>query len=278
MALSIDHIHHGLEVLQEKLTQDVPDVAVILGSGMGGFTDELSGAKSVSYSELPYFPRPGVQGHKGECHFGSIGNRKVLVFSGRSHFYEGHAMDVVTLPARICGAWKIKNLVVTNASGGIRKDLTPGSFVFIKDHINFTGSNPLRGPNLIELGDRFVDMTEAYDPGFRDHGLRVSKHLGIEAKDGVYIAVAGPCYETPAEIRAFENIGADLVGMSTVPEVIVARHQKMKVLGLSLVVNTAAGLSKTPGPIEHGEVLQKSKEVEKDFCRLLSEWIKTVEL
>ncbi|MCB0308645.1 MAG: purine-nucleoside phosphorylase [Bdellovibrionales bacterium] len=278
MTMTLDHIHHDLEFLQEKFGSESPDCAIILGSGMGGFTNRLENAKSVIYSDIPHFPPPGVAGHKGECYYGTLGKRKVLVFSGRFHFYEGHNMDIVTLPVRICGIWKIKNLVVTNAAGGIREDLVPGSLMFIQDHLNFTGGNPLRGPNLTEFGDRFADMTEAYNEKFLSHGLALAKKQGLKATQGVYLGVTGPSYETPAEIRAFKSLGADAVGMSTVPEVITARQQGMNILGLSLIVNYASGISASQKKIDHDKVITQSQSTEESFCKLLSEWVKTVDL
>lgn len=276
MPIIFDHIHDDLEALQTHVGTEPPDVAVILGSGLGSFVDELQDVKKISYNELPHFPRPTVQGHKGECHVGTVGNKRVLVFCGRFHYYEGHALDVVTLPVRLAGAWKVKNIVVTNAAGGIHPDFSPGDLIFLQDQINFTGVNPLLGPNMNELGERFTDMSECFDTALREHGKSVAKKLGIPAKEGVYIGVSGPCYETPAEIRAFKLMGADAVGMSTVPEVIVAKHQNMRVLGISMIANYAAGTSPKQKTINHQEVLDQSSDTEKKFCRLLKEIILTM--
>jgi len=276
MPITFEHIHADLEKLQQHFGTKRPDVAVILGSGLGSFVNQLTTSKRISYTELPHFPRPGVQGHKGDCYLGSIGDKTVLAFCGRFHYYEGHNLDVVTLPVRLAGAWKIKTLVVTNASGGIHPDFVPGDLMFIQDQINLSGVNPLRGPNMNEFGERFVDMSEAYDQALREHGKTIAKKLNISTKEGVYIGVSGPCYETPAEIRAFRTMGADAVGMSTVPEVIVAKHHGMKVLGISMIANYAAGTSPKQKLINHQEVLDQSKETEKRFCSLLQEIIHTL--
>lgn len=269
-------VQESLAALKKTFGPAAPDVAVVLGSGLGVFADALEGARELSYTDIPHFPAPTVVGHAGRCVFGRLGDRTVLAFCGRFHAYEGHPPEIVTLPVRLLGAWGARHLAVTNASGGIRADFAPGTLMMIADHVNLTGANPLRGPNLDALGERFPDMSEAYDARMRAHGTAVARRLGLSLREGVYVGVSGPSYETPAEIRAFRALGGDAVGMSTVPEVIVAKHQKMRVFGLSMITNAAAGTAGTP--ITHEEVIAQSKATQANFVRLLVEWVKTVAL
>ena len=271
-------IHSALDAIRSRLGATPPDIAVILGSGLGPFVDALESKAMVPYGEIPNFPRPSVAGHAGECAIGTLGDRRVLAFCGRFHAYEGHPLDIVTLPLRVLGSWGVRRLVVTNASGGIRSDLGPGSLMAITDHLNLTGKNPLVGPNLEALGERFSDMSRAYDPAFLAHAREVAQRLGITLHEGVYAGVSGPCYETPAEIRAYRTLGADAVGMSTVPEVIVANHQRMRVFGLSMITNHAAGTAPGGSTITHAEVLEQSDKTRARFVQLLTEWVKTVAL
>lgn len=234
-----------------------PKVAVILGSGLSGILP-VSSERKKRFTEIPGFPTPTVEGHAGEVAVGMLGDREILVQRGRIHYYEGYELAEVVFPVRGYAKIGVRILIVTNAAGGIAPGLFPGDLVLICDHINFLGANPLRGPNLAELGPRFPDMSAAYDPELRKLAREVAWELGLSLKEGVYLAALGPSYETPAEIRAFRAWGADLVGMSTVPEVIAARHAGMRVLGISLVTNLAAGVSATP--LSHEEVLAVTKE------------------
>ncbi len=247
-----------------------PEVAVILGSGLSGVFP-VEGERTLPFSAIPGFPAPSVAGHAGEVAVGTISGRPVLVQRGRIHFYEGHPLADIVLPVRAYARLGVKVLVLTNASGGIAYGLEAGDLVLLTDHINFLGENPLRGPNLAPLGPRFPDMTEVYDRALRRTAHAVAAELGLTLKEGVYLATLGPSYETPAEIRAFRALGADLVGMSTVPEAIAARHAGLKVLGISCVTNLAAGVS--PLPLSHEEVIATSRRRAADLGRLLTSLI-----
>ncbi len=244
-----------------------PKIAVVLGSGLSHILP-LQGERKKGFREIPGFPQPTVEGHTGEVAVGTLGDREVLVQRGRLHYYEGYDLAELVFPVRTYALVGVKVLLVTNAAGGIRFGFFPGDLVLISDHINFLGANPLRGPNLAELGPRFPDMSAAYDPDLRQLARQVGAELGIALKEGVYLAALGPSYETPAEIRAFRAWGADLVGMSTVPEVIAARHAGMRVLGISVVTNFAAGVS--PQPLSHEEVLAVTKAKAAELGQLLS--------
>lgn len=244
-----------------------PDVAVVLGSGLSGVFP-LERERAMPFTKIPGFPAPSVAGHAGEVAVGTVSGRTVLVQRGRVHHYEGHRLGDVVLPVRVYARLGVKTLALTNASGGIAHGLEAGDLVLLSDHINLLGDNPLRGPNLDAFGPRFPDMTDAYDPQLRRIARDVAWGLGITLKEGVYLATLGPSYETPAEIRAFRALGADLVGMSTVPEAIAARHAGMKVLGISCVTNLAAGVS--PAPLSHDEVIETSRRKAADLGRLLT--------
>lgn len=235
-----------------------PPVAVILGSGLGGFGERARESVRISYTDLPHFPAPTVAGHSGELVVGWIGATPVLVFSGRFHPYEGHAADVSALPVRVAAALGADTLVVTNAAGSMRPTLRPGAVMAIADHINLTGRNPLVGP--VRSGEtRFPDMSEAYDGALRAFARDVAQRLGMPLMEGVYAGLLGPSYETPAEIRFLGRIGADAVGMSTVLEVIAARALGLRCLGLSAITNFAAGVATVP--LRHADVLAVAAEV-----------------
>src|SRR5207237_8217980 len=235
-------------------------VGIILGSGLGGFASQVADAVSIPYSEIPHFPQSTVFGHSGKLVLGAIGGVHVAVMQGRVHAYEGYTMQQVTFPARVLGLLGCRTLIVTNAAGGIRPDIPQGSLVAISDHINLTGLNAALGPNeprfacIPTAGQRFFDISNAYSPTLRQLAHAEAESQGIPLTDGVYLAVLGPSFETPAEIRAFRILGADLVGMSTVHEVIAARHMGVEVLGISLVTNMAAGVS--------GEIIQHEDVME----------------
>jgi purine-nucleoside phosphorylase len=251
-----------------------PRVGIILGSGLGGFASQVKEAVAIPYAEIPHFPQSTVVGHSGKLVLGTIGDVPVAVMQGRVHAYEGYAMEQVTFPARVLGLLGCAKLIVTNAAGGIRADIPPGSLVAISDQINLTGHNAALGPNEERFacapgaGQRFFDMTMAYSPELRKLAKDEAARQGIPLSEGVYIAVLGPSYETPAEIRAFRTLGADLVGMSTVHEVIIARHMGIEVLGISLVTNMAAGISGEV--IQHEEVMDIGRRVEGQFTGLLT--------
>ena len=245
----------------------VPNVAVVLGSGLGAFADGLGGAISISYEEIPGWPASRVTGHAGRLVAGTARGRGVLALSGRAHSYEGHALDTVTFPIRVLGRLGIETLILTNAAGGINTAFSPGALMLIDDHINLLGANPLAGPNDDRFGLRFPDMSEAYSPRLRALAGEAARAAGLMIEHGVYVAVAGPSYETPAEIRAFRALGADAVGMSTAPEVIVARHLGIEVLGISCISNMAAGI--LPQPLTADEVLETTARVRDKFIALL---------
>ena len=248
-------------------TQLRPHVAVILGSGLGAFADDLAGAVRIPYEKIPGFPRSTAEGHAGRLVIGKAGNVVVAAMQGRVHFYEGYSLNEVVFPMRVLGRLGIRAAILTNAAGGINTDFKQGALVVIRDHINLQGSNPLIGPNDERFGARFPDMSQAYSKSYRSIANEESRRLGIEVFEGVYAALTGPSYETPAEIRYLRTIGADLVGMSTAPEVIVARHMGIRVLGISCVTNMAAGI--LDQPINHAEVMETGERAKGHLVALL---------
>lgn len=249
-----------------KLSPLRPQLALVLGSGFGHVLHQLTTPTRIAYSRLPGFPTPGVAGHAGELLVGKLGGTPVIVLNGRAHFYEGHAMEQVTVGIRTLAALGIKDVLLTNAAGGINPKFRAGNFMLLTDHINLMGANPLRGPAPKGL-PRFVDLTQAYNPALSRLLIKAAKANQVKLQQGVYLAVSGPTYETPAEIRAFAHLGADAVGMSTVPETIVARHHGLRVAALSCITNLGAGLSKTP--LSHEEVLETAERVKPTAAALL---------
>jgi purine-nucleoside phosphorylase len=253
----------------KKISPLLPTLAIVLGSGFHHALTELRVTKKISYAKIPGFPKPTVNGHAGELYFGHLGKTPVLVLSGRAHFYEGHPMECVTFATRTLAAFGIKDLLLTNAAGGINKNFRAGDFMVLTDHINFMGANPLRplrGGHREEL-TRFVDLTETYDKKLRELLLRAGKISKLKLQRGVYLAVSGPSYETPVEIRAFAKLGADAVGMSTVPEAIVARQCGLNVAGISCITNLAAGISNKN--LSHAKVLETAEGVKKSGSQLI---------
>ena len=244
-----------------------PAVGVVLGSGLGNVVKAIDVETEIPYAEIPGAKASTVMGHSGKMILGHAGKVPVVVLSGRMHFYEGYEMREVTLLARVIGRLGIKKLVVTNAAGGVNTSFKPGDLMLISDHINLMGVNPLRGPNIEELGPRFNDMSEAYPESLRKLARDVAKENGIQVQEGVYLALSGPTFETPAEIRAFRTLGADAVGMSTVPEVIVMSHMSIPCLGISCITNMAAGILKQK--LGHEEVMETTARVEKQFTQLI---------
>jgi purine-nucleoside phosphorylase len=244
-----------------------PDVAIVLGSGLGDFANGLTDSLSLSYGELPHWPASKVIGHEGRFVVGMLAGRRVAALSGRVHYYEGHDLRTVTFATRVVGRLGVKSVILTNAAGGINVKLTPGTLMIMDDHINLLGSNPLIGPNDDRFGLRFPDMSEVYSKRLRALAADVAAEQGVALGQGVYVALHGPSYETPAEIRFLRTIGADAVGMSTVPEAIVARHMGLEVLGLSCITNAAAGV--LPKPLNHEEVMEVARRVRVPFARLL---------
>lgn len=255
------------EFLRSRISS-TPKVAIVLGSGLGGIAALADDPVAVPYEEIPNFPRSTVEGHSGRLVVGKLHGVPLAIMQGRVHAYEGYAPEQVTFPMRVLGRLGIKTVIVTNAAGGIRRDLQQGDLVLISDHINFTGTNPLIGPNDARLGARFFDMTEAYSLHLRTLAETVADKAGYSIPQGVYICVSGPSYETPAEIKAFRTMGADLVGMSTVHEVIVARHMGMEVLGISCVTNMAAGVLNEK--IHHEEVMDTGRRVQERLGNLIT--------
>jgi purine-nucleoside phosphorylase len=245
-----------------------PQIALVLGSGLGGFADELQARTVIPYAEIPHFPRSSAEGHAGNLVIGKVADVAVAAMQGRVHYYEGHSLQHVTFPTRVFARLGIRAALLTNAAGGISANLKQGCLVVIRDHINLQGGNPLMGPNDDRFGVRFIDMSEAYARDFRQIALEEGRRHKIAIYEGIYAAVSGPSYETPAEIRFLRTIGADLVGMSTVPEVIVARHSGIKVLAISCVTNMAAGILNQP--INHAEVMETGARIRGQFVALLS--------
>lgn len=250
-------------------TEGIPEIAVILGSGLGSLADRIEGRQEIPYEKIPGFPSTTVPGHEGKLIFGNLGGKSIAAMKGRFHYYEGHDMDSVVYPVRALGMMGVGNLIVTNAAGGVNTGFRPGDLMLIEDHISFFAENPLRGENLDELGPRFPDMSCAYDRKLRELALECAARIGIDLKKGVYCYCKGPSFETPAEIRALRVLGADAVGMSTVPEVIAARHMGMRILGISCITNMAAGI--LDQPLTHEEVMETGKKVEQKFSALVSE-------
>lgn len=244
-----------------------PNIALVLGSGLGAFADELESATRIPYERIPHFPRPTALGHAGRLVIGKVGDVAVAAMQGRVHFYEGYSLKDVIFPMRVFARLGIRAAILTNAAGGINLGFKQGTLIVMRDHINLQGSNPLIGPNDERFGPRFPDMTHAYDKNYRAAALEEARRLGIEVSEGVYAALAGPSYETPAEIRYLRTIGADVVGMSTVPEVIAARHMGIRILGISCVTNMAAGILNKP--LDHREVLATGERVRDNFIALL---------
>jgi purine-nucleoside phosphorylase len=243
------------------------DLAIVLGSGLGDFTQSLQNSLSIPYTDIPHWPASAVVGHAGKLVTGTIAGKRVVALSGRAHFYEGHPMSVVTFATRVIGLLGIRTLVLTNAAGGINLNFKPGTLMVIDDHINLMGTNPLVGSNDNRFGPRFPDMTEAYSKRLREIADQAAAARGVTIAHGIYVALHGPSYETPAEIRYLRTIGADAVGMSTVPETIVARHMGMEVLGISCITNPAAGV--LPKPLVHDEVMEVARRVRGEFSTLL---------
>jgi purine-nucleoside phosphorylase len=244
-----------------------PRIGLILGSGLGAFANELAGATRIDYQKIPHFPRSTAIGHAGRMVIGKVGDVPVAAMQGRVHFYEGYTQREVIFPMRVMARMGIRAALITNAAGGINREFKQGCLVALRDHINLQGTNPLIGPNEERFGVRFPDMTQVYWKPYQDAALQEGKRLGVEMSQGVYAALTGPSYETPAEIRYLRVIGADLVGMSTVPEVIAAAHLGIRVLGISCVTNMAAGI--LDQPITTEEVLETGERVKADFVALL---------
>ncbi|NLJ77802.1 MAG: purine-nucleoside phosphorylase [Tissierellia bacterium] len=264
----IDKIADAVSYIEQRL-EKMPDIALILGSGLGGLGEDIRRSVTIEYKDIPNFPTISVDGHRGRLISGELGGKEVIAMQGRFHFYEGYPLQQVTLPIRVLGSLGIKKLIVTNAAGGVNKDFSPGDLMLINDHINFTGCNPLIGQNLDALGPRFVDMSNVYSDDLIQIARMAGQELEIPLREGIYMWFTGPTYETPAEIELARTLGAAAVGMSTVPEVIVAAHQGMEVLGISCITNMAAGI--LDEPLRHDDVIETSIKVEDSFKRLITQ-------
>jgi len=261
-----ERAEHATRIIRARTTVE-PRIAVVLGSGLGGFADDFEEPVAIPYDEIPGFMRSTAQGHAGRLVIGKIDGIPVLAMQGRLHYYEGYSLEEVTFPVRTFGLLGIKTLVLTNASGGINVQLSEGALMVISDHLNLMGVNPLRGPNDERFGPRFPDMSAVYSPELQELVVEEAKAIGIEVRRGIYGALSGPSYETPSEIHLLRNLGADAVGMSTVPEAIVARHMGLEVLGISCITNMAAGISDEP--INHEDVMATGDRVRETFTELL---------
>ena len=262
-------------VVRER-TELVPELGLVLGSGLGFLGDQVEDPVAIDYHDLPGFPVSTVPGHAGRLVLGKLSGRPVVVMQGRFHFYEGYPLNRLTIGVRLMVLLGVKAFIITNAAGGIRADLQPGDLMLIRDHVNLMGSNPLMGPNVDDWGPRFPDMSNAYSRELRTQARHVAAELGILVKEGVYAAFTGPSYETPAEIRMLNVLGADTVGMSTIPEVIAACHMGRQVLGISCVSNLAAGIS--PEPLSHAEVTETADKVRDVFSKLILNLVEQLKL
>ena len=261
-----DQVEQAADAIRSRLPE-VPDIAIVLGSGLGDFANSLGDAVNIPYEELPHWPVSRVIGHSGKLVVGKTSGRTIAALAGRSHLYEGHDVGRVAFGVRVLGRLGVRTLVLTNAAGGVNTSFAQGALMVIDDHINLTGHNPLVGENDERFGVRFPDMTEVYSRELRRVADEAGRSLDLTLPHGVYVALMGPSYETPAEIRYLRAIGADAVGMSTVHEAIVARHMKMDVLGISCITNMAAGV--LPQPLDHAEVMETAAKVRGQFIALL---------
>ena len=268
-----ERAEHATRVIRARVSVE-PRIALVLGSGLGSFADDFEEAVRIPYEEVPGFVRSTAQGHAGQLVIGKIESVPVLAMQGRVHYYEGYSLEEVTFPVRTFGLLGVKTLVLTNAAGGINVQLTQGALMVISDHVNLMGVNPLRGPNDERFGPRFPDMSAVYAPELQELAIDEARGIGVEVRRGIYGGLSGPSYETPAEIHLLRTLGADAVGMSTVPEAIVARHMGLEVLGISCITNMAAGISDEP--INHEEVMATGDRVRESFAELLRRVISAI--
>ncbi len=269
-------MHKTEEILEakhyvEKFTKVKPTIGIILGSGLGPFADTLEDAVHISYDDIPHFAKSSAVGHANELVIGTIAGKNVVAMKGRFHYYEGFTLDQVTFPVRVMKALGVDKLIVTNACGAINTDFNPGDLMLITDHINLTANNPLIGPNNADLGTRFPDVSEVYNKKLRSIVKEVATEQNVNLREGVYAWWTGPTYETPAEIRMIRTLGADAVGMSTVPEALIATHAKMDTVGISCLTNMACGI--LDQPLSHDEVIETADRVKETFLKLVKEVI-----
>ena len=268
-----ERAEHATRVIRSRTSVE-PRIALVLGSGLGSFADDFEESVGIPYEEIPGFVRSTAQGHAGRLVIGKIESVPVLAMQGRVHYYEGYSLEEVTFAIRTFGLLGVKTVVLTNAAGGINVQLTQGALMVISDHLNLMGVNPLRGPNDERFGPRFPDMSAVYSPELQEIVVEEARAIGVEVRRGIYGALSGPSYETPSEIHLLRNLGADAVGMSTVPEAIVARHMGLEVLGISCITNMAAGISDEP--INHEEVMATGDRVRETFAELLRRVISAI--
>ena len=268
-----ERAEHATRIIRSRISVE-PRIAVVLGSGLGGFADDFQEAVAIPYEDIPGFVRSTAAGHAGRLVVGKVDSVPVLAMQGRVHYYEGYSLEEVTFPVRTFGLLGIKTLILTNAAGGINVQLTQGALMVLSDHLNLMGVNPLRGPNDERFGPRFPDMSAVYSADLQELVVEEAKAINVEVRRGIYCALSGPSYETPGEIHLLRNLGADAVGMSTVPEAIVARHMGLEVLGISCITNMAAGISDEP--INHEEVLATGDAVRETFTELLQRVIAAI--
>ena len=268
-----ERAEHATRIIRARISVE-PRIAVVLGSGLGGFADDFEEAVSIPYDDIPGFKRSTVEGHTGQLVVGKVDAVPILAMKGRMHYYEGYSLEEVTFPMRAFKLLGIKTVILTNAAGGINVELQQGALMVLSDHLNLMGANPLRGPNDDRFGPRFPDMSTVYSPELQELVVEEAKAIGVEVRRGIYGALTGPSYETPAEILMLRILGADAVGMSTVPEAIVARHMGLEVLGISCITNMAAGLSDVP--INHEEVMEIGNRVRGTFTELLRKVVSAI--
>lgn len=266
-------MNKSIDYIKEKI-KNQPEIGIVLGSGLGDFVDAIEDKIEIPYTEIPGFPVSTVKGHDGKLIFGHINSKEVCVMKGRIHYYEGYDIKEVVYPIEVLAGLGIKTIILTNAAGGVNTDFEPADLMIITDHINLMGKNPLIGPNDEDLGPRFPDMTDLYNKELVEVAENSAKKLGIDIKEGVYMYFTGPSYETAAEVRMARILGADAVGMSTVPEAIIARHRGLKILGISTITNMSTGILDTP--LDHTEVVEVGKEVAGKFKELLKEIIEEI--
>lgn len=267
-----ERVHIAVDTIEKEC--GTAEIGVILGSGLGDYAEQLEDCKSIKYTDIPGFPQSSVTGHAGIWHTGKIFGKRVALMQGRFHAYEGHSMENVGMPIRAMKLLGVKSLIVTNAAGGVNTDFKPGDLMLINDFINMSGQNPLTGNNLDEFGPRFPDMTYAFDRDYLSLAKKTAEKFNIKLQEGVYAWMNGPSFESPAEIKMLRILGADAVGMSTVPEVIVANHCGIRVLGLSCITNMAAGI--LPESLDHVEVMETGQRVKGTFSKLINEVIRTI--
>lgn len=266
-------MNKSIDYIKDKI-KNQPEIGIVLGSGLGDFADAIEDKIEIPYTEIPGFPVSTVKGHDGKLIFGKINSKEVCVMKGRIHYYEGYDIKEVVYPIEVLAGLGIKTLILTNAAGGVNTDFEPADLMIINDHINLMGKNPLIGPNDEDLGPRFPDMTDLYNKNLIEVAEKSAKKLGIDIKEGVYMYFTGPSYETAAEVRMARILGADAVGMSTVPEAIIARHRGLKILGISTITNMSTGILDTP--LDHTEVVEVGQEVAGKFKELLKEIIEEI--